>query len=457
MTLPYNPAKHLCRFGLLALSFSGVATAANFELSKFIEVGATTTDNFLLTDVDGIQENGLVFNIKPSVELKFTGNRFGLVALGEVEYLRFNESDEEIVDPRLFSRVRGTLIDDLLFLDSTLALSNLSSDNSFPRQTDEGQTAATSETTAYIERSFGRTADLNTGYTFSIFSDLTDRDSEVREHKVDFSLGRNPSFGGVIWGLGGRYSRDESSTNEFEDAYVYGKFGGAITQTLLAEFTYGVESRKLINAVNTDTSDATEYDNSPLWNAQLNWSPRELTTLTIGYGERFFGAGPNMQLDHRTRNSSISASYTRDITRQTATLSGIAILGDNTSPTIIDTDTVTVDDTNSLTPHDEPFVDNRFQLAYKLTGRRSDILVDAVYSDRERLSGSDSIKSLLGRLVFDRKLSEFLRLRLQYDHQKSTSSNPPLNNTEENRFSIKFIYNFDGTDEPTTQDSYGLE
>ncbi|MDB4223197.1 TIGR03016 family PEP-CTERM system-associated outer membrane protein [Granulosicoccus sp.] len=450
MTLPYNSAKHLCRFGLLALSFSGVATAANFELSKFIEVGATTTDNFLLTDVDGIQENGLVFNIKPSVELKFTGNRFGLVALGEVEYIRFNDSDEEIVDPRLFTHIRGTLIDDLLFLDSTLELSNLSGDNSFPRPTDEGETAATSETRSYIERSFGRTADLYTGYTFSIFSDRTDRDSEVRKHTVDFSLGRNPSFGGIIWGLGGLYSRDESSTNEFENAYLYGKLGGAITQTLLAEFTYGVESRKLINAVNTD---ATEYDISPLWNAQLNWSPSELTTLTIGYGERFFGAGPNMQLDHRIRNSSISASYTRDITRQAATLSGIAILGDNTNPTIIDTDTVTVDDTNSLTPLDEPFVDNRFQLAYKLTGRRSDIIVDAIYSDRERLSGSDSIKSLLGRLVFDRKLSDFLRLRLQYDYQKST----PLNNIEENKFSIKFIYNFDGTDETTTQDSYGLE
>lgn len=442
----YNAPKHLFRCGLMIFSVTGFATAANFELSKFIEIGATTTDNLTLADEDAIKDGDLVFNIKPSVELKFSGNRIGVVALGEVEYYRFTNTEEHIVEPRLFVRVRGTLIDSLMFVDSTLALSKLSADNSFLRAADDGETAATSKTKAYIERSFGRVVDFYTGYTFSTLAERTGNDFGVSAHTVDVSLGRNPKYGAVFWGLGGLYSRDESNTNVFEDAYIYGKLGASINQTLLAEFTYGVENRELIDAANTVNPEITEYDNSPLWNAQLNWSPSELTTLTVGYGERFFGSGPNMQLRHRVRNSSILASYTQDITRQPASLNGIASLSDNTNPTITNTDTVTIDNANNLTPLNEPFVDNRFQLAYKLTGRRSDIIVDAVYSDQEPLSGRDTIQSLLGRLVLDRRLSEFLSLRLQYDYQQSKARNRPAFNYVENRFAIKIIYSFDGAD-----------
>lgn len=447
MMSPYDTTKHLFRCGLVTLSLTSAATAANFDLSKSIEFGATTTDNLGLTDADSITEGDLVLNIKPSVELKYTGNRFGVIALGQVGYYQFNSTEEHVVDPRLFVRARGTLVDGLMFLDSSLVLSKLSIDNSFLRPPDDREIAATSNTKLYLEHSFGRVADLYTGYTFSTLAEEVGDDFDISKHTVEFRLGRNPRYGGIIWGLGGLYSLDDSDTNEFEDGYVYAKLGAPITQTLLAEVTYGVENRELINAVDTANPITTEQDNTPLWNAQLNWSPDEWTTLTVGYGERFLGSGPNMQLNKRLRNSSIIASYTRDLTRQAASLNGVAILGDNTAPTIADTDSVSIDNTNNVTSLDEPFVDNRFQLAYKLSGRRSDIIVDTVYSNQEPLAGGDTIKSLLGRLVFDRKLSEFLKLRLQYDYQKSKAPNRSALNYIENRFSIKFIYNFDGTDQ----------
>ena len=446
-------AKYLCQCGLTLLSLTGVATAANFELSKFIEVGATTTDNLLLGNADSDKENNLIFNIKPSVELKYNGNRFGLVALGEVEYSKLNGSDEKAVDPRLFMRVRGTLVDNLLFLDSTLSVAKLSTSSAFLRPTNEEETGIRSNTTAYIEHSFGRTADLYAGYTFSTIAETTEGDFDVNQHTVDLSLGRDPAYGGAYWGIGGSYSLDESKTNEFEDAYIYGTLGTTINQTLLAEATYGIENRKLINAVNTGSQETSEYDNTSLWRAQLKWSPSEFTSLTVGYGERFFGRGPNMQLRHRISNSSILASYTRDLTRQETSLNNISILGDIANPTVSDTDNVTIDGANNLSPQDEPFVDNRFQVGYKLAGRRSDIIVDAVYSKQEPLTGTTSIQSLLGRLVFDRRLSEFLSLRLQYDYQKREASDLTDLNYDENRFAFKLIYSFDGN-EKLDEDEY---
>ena len=108
-----------------------------------------------------------------------------------------------------------------------------------------------------------------------------------------------------------------------------------------------------------------------------------------------------------------------------------------------------VDLTNGgiATPLDEPFVDNRFRLAYKLAGRRSDLIFDVVYSDQERLDGSDQINTLLGRAVFDRRLSNFLSFRLQYDYQMSDSDDIAAQNYTENRLAVKFIYHFDGVSE----------
>ena len=203
----------------------------------------------------------------------------------------------------------------------------------------------------------------------------------------------------------------------------------------------------MINAVNTDNSDDSEYENSPLWNVQLDWSPSELTTLSVGYGERFFGAGPNLDIEHRVRNSSFRASYTRDITREAASLDGISALGENGNSTIGNTDSVNLDNANALTPLDEPFVDNNFELGYKLTGRRSDFIVDAVYSDQEPLAGRETRQSTLGRLVFIRKLSDFMSLNFQYEHQRSKTLNRPELAYIENKFGIKFIYNFDGNEQ----------
>jgi len=188
-------------------------------------------------------------------------------------------------------------------------------------------------------------------------------------------------------------------------------------------------------------------EDTEVWQLDFTWTPSEFTSLTAGYGERFFGRGPSFEFKHRVRNSRIIASYTRDITRQTASLDGISTLTSVTNPAITDTDSVSITDGNLATPLDEPFIDNRFRLAYKLAGRRSDFIVDAVYSEQERLDGSQSIDTLLGRLVFDRRLSNFLSLRLQYDHQLSESDELSAQNYTENRFAVKFIYHFDGVSE----------
>ena len=364
---------------LMATLLSCVANAATIDVSKYIEIGATVTDNLDLVDQDVLKEDDLVYNVKPSVKLEFNGNRFGVAALGQVDVYKYQDFDEEVIDPRLFVRARGTLIDGFMFLDSQLTLAKLVAGNAFIRPSDDGNTAVRVNTKAYIERSFGRVADLNTSYTVSTLAEVDNDNTTVSQHTVDFSLGRNPNFGGVIWGIGASYTQDKSNVNEFQDSYLYGKLGGTIAPNLLAEFTYGKESRELINNVNTQDEAVIEYEDTPLWKAQLNWSPNESTTLTVGFEDRFFGSGPNMELNHRVGNSIILASYTRNIGRQAAALNGVEILGQIAEEAIVNTQNVNVDNVNNTAPLDQPYVDNTFKLAYKLRGRLSDFLIDATY------------------------------------------------------------------------------
>ena len=445
MMLPNSVSPSFFRYGIIAccLTFS-VNSVANIEVSKFLEVGATATDNPEL--VDGDTDAELVFNLAPAVELKFAGNRFGVVARGEVEYLRFIDADDDIVDPRFASRLTGTLIDNLLFLDASLDVSELSPNGGFLRLSDDANTAAEFRIRTFLDRSFGQVADLNLSHTYSVLVDEEDDSFESDRNFFQFSLERNPQDGGFLWGLGGSYSEDNSDLNEFRDSILYAKVGATLSQTFLTELTAGVERREF-QIGDTPDSFVEEDETSEFWQLDFTWTPSEFTTLTAGYGERFFGSGPSLQLSHRVRTSLLVASFTRDVTRETASLDRITTLGGTTSPTIADTDLVDLTNGGIATPLDEPFVDNRFRLAYKLAGRRSDLIFDVVYSDQERLDGSDPINTLLGRAVFDRRLSNFLSFRLQYDYQMSDSDDIPTQNYTENRLAVKFIYHFDGVSE----------
>lgn len=437
------------------MSYS-VTLTANIEVSKFLELGATATDNINLTESNNDSE--LVFNLKPAVELKYAGNRFGAVARGEIEYLYFSEAEDDITDPRLASKLTGTLINNLLFVDASLVMSKLAPGGNLIRLSDDSSTAATFKATTFLDHSFGRVADFYLAHTYSTQAD-EERDSfDSNRNVVQFSLERNPQYGGFVWGIGGFHSRDNAESNDFQNSYVYAKVGATLTQTLLSEVTFGVETQDLATVESTDTAPITdpltdtatsttndaEDEQSDVWQVDFTWSPSEFTSLKVGYGERFFGEGPSLQLKHRVRNSRIIASYTRDVTRQAASLDGISTLGDTATTSITDTDSVTLTNGGVAPQLDEPFIDNRFRLAYKLAGRRSDFIIDAIYSDQERQDGSETIETLLGRIVFDRRLSNFLSLRLQFDHQQSESATRPGLNFSENRVAMKFIYHFDG-------------
>ena len=87
------------------------------------------------------------------------------------------------------------------------------------------------------------------------------------------------------------------------------------------------------------------------------------------------------------------------------------------------------------------FVDERFIFGYKLAGRRSDLTVDAIFSDQEEILGSATNDRFVSRIAFDRHLSPLTTLRFQYEYLNERENGE--DREDENRLGVRFIYNFD--------------
>ena len=425
---------------LATLCFSPTVFSADFEVFKFAEFGLNATDNLGQTEDNQIEE--FVGTVKPSVELSITGIRFDTEVLAEVEFYQFIQEEFNVIDPRIAVETEGTLIDNLLFLNSSLNVGKLLPEEEFFRLTEDSEAIGRFRFNPFLSRQLGRFADLFIAYGHQSTDSNLDADIDQQQDTLQFSLQRDPKLGGFLWGVGANYDRDDNDVAVTESDAYFGSLGATLGQSVFFKVTGGRETNDFFSLAGIE-------DSGEFLEANLTWTPSELTTVQVGYEDRFFGEGPTFSLMHRVRNSIFSANWGRGITQADPTLSAISPFeGDQTDivPTI-DSPDLSSDDTGLRTQTD-PFTETRLSLSYKIAGRRSDLVFDALFSNRDQLGGDNTIDSILGRIVFDRQLSALTTLRIQYDYE-SSDSDLALFDFEENRIGFKFIYNFDKKERPS--------
>ncbi len=425
---------------LFSLISSVPVYAGNWEVYKFVEIGVAGTDNYGLVDTDrsgDLQTDEIVGSVKPSVELSFSGNRFETEVAAEVELYQFNESDFNVVDPRLALGTTGTLVENLFYVNSSLNYGKLLPEDDFFDLGEDTDPQVRFRFNPFLARKIGRFADAYFGFGHQSIDGDTDGKIDTRQNAISFSLARNPKYGGFLWGFGGDYEKDRSDGTDFENASVYGSLGATVGQSVFFEVLGGAESNNY--------ADLEEDKESAMWEASVKWTPNERTVLKVGYGDRFFGQGPTMSLKHRVRNSTFRADYTRGITTSTDPVLNPVTTFTEVPDSSVAPDTLDLIGDGSLTRRNTPYVEKQLRLGYKLAGRRSDLIVDAVYSNQDELDGTAEIESLLGRVAFDRHLSPLTTFRIQYDYKAKIREDAGATESDaaENRLAFKFIYNFD--------------
>ena len=120
-------------------------------------------------------------------------------------------------------------------------------------------------------------------------------------------------------------------------------------------------------------------------------------------------------------------------------MSGIATFNEPNGEQPLTPDVADLNDENISS--NELFVDERFIFGYKLQGRRSDLVIDAIFSDQEEILGSATNDRFVSRIAFDRHLSPLTTVRFQYEYLNEQENND--DREQENRLGVRFIYNFD--------------
>ena len=363
---------------------------------------------------------------------EFSGNRIEGDVTFEVEFYRFSDQDFGFIDPRVELNATGSIIQNVLFFEASLNNAIVLPEQDIFDIFEDANRLTRISINPFISRKFGRSTNFFVGYNFN---SLSNGDNTSQQDGFVFNLAKDPRFGGFIWGVGAQYQADDSAGLKFENTSGFVSVGHTIGQPYFFEVRAGQEINDFEGPLNID-------DDNALLSATLTWTPSERTTLSVGYSERSFGSGPTFSLDHEVRNSAFTASYNRSISTTEASLGSLTSFNDGLAGDIVPIGNDNLFDINGISVNLAPFVEDRLQLGYKLAGRRSDLIIDAVYTQREQLQGSEGeTDELLGRIAFDRLLSPLTTFRIQYD--LLIDEDEPGDRDIENQLGFRFIYNFD--------------
>jgi len=420
---------------LFAVLSTTAVNAAELEVYKFLEAGVTATDNFRFNEADEEEasagEEEEVYSVTPSVELIFNGNRFANELKADVSFVRFGRDKSNVIDPRIELKTRGSVVDNWLYLRSGLRFGKMLTRDDFFSLTEDTESRLDFSFRPYLSHSFGRIADLNVDYNHLTTDFETDGKLDRHQDNLSFSFGRNPKYGGLIWGFGGTYENDRSDDFEIDTASAFVSLGATVGQTVFFQVQGGEETNNFAELLEADEQTST-------WEASLSWRPTARTSWRLAYGDRFFGEGPTLGFEHRGQRTLMTLQLARGIATSDIAIGEISPFDNEANDTVVQPDDLDLADELQT---DVPFVEKRLTLGYKITGRRSDIVFDATYSTQEELAGDATRDAFLGRFVFDRQLGPLTTLRLQYNYIAEEEGT--AEREDEHRVGFRFIYNFD--------------
>jgi uncharacterized protein (PEP-CTERM system associated) len=300
-----------------------ISALAQWVVNGAVQANTTVTTNVALAS-KGQERKDLVTFIQPTFQLLGQGPKFklnALMGLDGVSYARRSSADK--VSPLVRADLNATLVDRLLFVDSSVDVRNTEI-NAYASRTAQGTTQNQQLSSTYRLSPYF-------SYQLSPFSTATTRYEEVlsrsdetsnqRFSKIEARLQRQPQpWGGSIELL--RQDVRFSGSGEGRWSLASYKLVGdwAVSPGLVVGPVLGQERSTLFLQSHTDT----------LYGAHLKWNPNERLQVLAEADHRFFGTGWDLSMRHRTPAMSFLLQWTRaPIT--TASSLGVAAAGSDLS------------------------------------------------------------------------------------------------------------------------------
>ena len=421
-----------CAVVLAAMSTVNVR-AADWTTTTGLSVTERYTDNVEL--VDKGKESELVTVVAPNLTLKGVGGKLKVDLTAALEYNDAGGSGDS-VNPRFSGNSNAELVDDRLFFDARASavqnridpfrpagFDNLSrSRPADGRGLRDGNTSTTYSyvLNPYLRGHFKDFANMRLGYTFDdqLNSSNTRDDplssggdlSDSSRQAVDFNLDSGTDFALLSWGVAANYSKTDydgsSDTGQSSDSELMStdlRLGYRVSRKWQLRASVGKEWNDF-NSVRSDV-DGTRWDFGTVW------TPNKRTSVNVGYGKRFFGGFPTLDVSYRRKRNVLTASYSKVLT-DARTLRLQQIVFEDTDPFGNPVDPITGEPIPVslvfVLPTDSQIVDERFKASWAIQGKRTTVTLKQEHSIQQTQDSREDTEYVTSSLSLSRTLSSKL-------------------------------------------------
>ncbi len=360
------------------------AQAAKWDLKENVTLSEAYTDNVYLSETN--PESSWATIISPNVILSGKGRKMSLELVGAFQFI---SNAEKKFYPRLRGQLNSELYERRLFLSAWIyadqeAIDPLKASGSPINRTGNLTTTYAIGINPYWVEHFGDLADLRADYEYSHRFYTTGSLGDENRNNFFLKINDGRRFSVSNWGLDASYKKttyqkDSSADTVFKSLDL--RLGYDVTRSLSPYVTFGREW----NTYNT--SQARRGGNK--WLVGAIWSPNPRLRLNLGYGYRFFGHYPFVDLRYRRRRSVLSLNYRRDLESGYVPLEFQSFLattnplGNPVNPFGGNPGGISGTQGFNSLARIGAFVDERFTGSYLFQGRRTTFGINGRYSDKD--------------------------------------------------------------------------
>ena len=225
---------------------------------------------------------------------------------------------------------------------------------------------------------------------------------------VTFNLNSGRDFAIFDWALVGNYSKTDiddsglSNNDELKSADL--RLGYRLNRKLRLRGSVGREWNDF-DSVHSDID-------GKRWDFGATWTPNKRTTVDIGYGERFFGGTPTVDISYRRKKSVFTASYIKELTDARSLRSQNTFFDEDLFGNPIDP--ITGDPIFAF-PDEGQIVDERTSFSWLWQGKRTTLTWSADHSIQEPQSSRKDVVFISSSLALSRRLTSKLSFDTSVD------------------------------------------
>ncbi len=434
---------------LLAVGMAGTTPvlAGSWKLGSSVSLVETYTDNIGLVETGA--ESRFFTQVVPRVTLSREGGRAKVNLSASVRYDTAGGGSGSLT-PRLNGTAKVELIRQRLFVDANARISRTAINPYGPIGVDDLNRTGNATTTyqlgvsPYYKDRLRDLGEMELRYRVNSTRHSGGSARNSLSQSVDFSLRSLPGPP-LSWGLRARYRHSGNS-------------GSSNTDLASSDLTLGYRfDRKW----SVDASAGREWNDYATtrtrkdgfrWTLNTTWTPNSRTRVRIGYGDRFFGSTPSLDVQYRHRRSTLKASYRKTVTDANTTLNTIGI------------DPVTGDLFPVAILQNDVFVDERFTGSYTLKGKRTTLNLSVTHSSQTYENSPQSSELAKYGVSLTRTLPGKTRLSASlnwYQQDRSASSKADtlqvllgINHPIAAKTSLGLRYSFNRRDDDNPGSSY---